>query len=142
MKRPGLRSDMEFVRSVVAAVRRHVAEPDFCTTTLAAEMGYSRMHVNRRIRATLGCSTGDLIRLVRMQHARRLLEQCDLTASGVAHVVGFRSASHFSRLFRDTWGISPADLRKQIRHYSDIHAGYLTQDRRTAQQIDNREPIP
>lgn len=117
MNQPVVLSDMAFIRSAVTAVRRHLADADFNTTALSSTLGYSRMHVNRRIRAALGCSTGALIRLVRMQCARQLLRQEDLKVSGVARSVGFRSVSHFSHLFKNTWGVSPAHLHKDVRRY-------------------------
>lgn len=105
-------SDTVFIRRVIEVTRKHLAEPEFSTASLSSELGYSRMHVNRRLRAALGCSTRGLIRLIRMRCALQLLEQNELTVSGVARCVGFRSASHFSYVFKCTWGLSPTHLRR------------------------------
>lgn len=104
--------EMAFVRRAVEVVQGHIADPEFDTITLSHELGYSRMHVNRRLQATIGCSTRAFIRFLRMRCARRLLEHEDLTVSCVARSVGFRSLSHFSHVFKSIWGVSPTHFRR------------------------------
>ena len=103
--------DAALVSRVAAVVREHMADPHFDTFALSRELGYSRMHVNRRLQAIMGCSTGAFVRLLCMRCARNLLEQGDLPVSAVARSVGFRSASHFSSVFKNFWGVSPKHLR-------------------------------
>lgn len=110
-------SDTEFVRKAAEALRRHMADPGFSTTALSGELGYSRMHVNRRFRAILGCSTRGFIRLVRMGSARQLLDGTDMPVSSVARAVGFRTASHFSKVFKCAWGVPPTRLRRMDAAY-------------------------
>ena len=50
--------DAALVSRVAAVVREHMADPHFDTFALSRELGYSRMHVNRRLQAIMGCSTG------------------------------------------------------------------------------------
>lgn len=49
----------------------------------------------------------------RLEHCRRDLvrRSAELTIAAVAHRWGFTSASHFSRVFRATYGVSPAEWR-------------------------------
>ena len=103
--------DLTLVRRVVTVVREHMADPHFDTLALSRELGYSRMHVNRRLQAIMGCSTGAFVRLLCMRCARNLLEQGDLPVAEVARSVGFRSASHFASVFKTYWGVSPKHLR-------------------------------
>ncbi|MET9935900.1 helix-turn-helix domain-containing protein, partial [Streptomyces sp. NPDC006324] len=50
----------------------------------------------------------------RLEECRRMLARRDaagITVAGVAHRWGFSSASHFGRVFRTAYGVSPADWR-------------------------------
>ncbi|MFZ4237989.1 helix-turn-helix domain-containing protein [Streptomyces murinus] len=47
----------------------------------------------------------------RLRHAGRILEVTDLTVERVAAASGFASPSHFSRVFRDRYGVPSGDWR-------------------------------
>ncbi len=108
--------EVQFVGKVIDVVRRNIADADLDTFILSRELGYSRMHVNRRLQQILGCSTRAFVRLVRLDYARRLLQEGDLSVSRVARSAGFRSASHFSHAFKCMWGLSPSRLRIDQRN--------------------------
>jgi AraC family transcriptional regulator len=47
-----------------------------------------------------------------LELARRLLETTDLPIAHIADRCGFESLSHFTRTFKNAFGISPARYRK------------------------------
>jgi AraC family transcriptional regulator, exoenzyme S synthesis regulatory protein ExsA len=49
----------------------------------------------------------------RLDHALHLLTHTDKTVSETAFESGFESASHFSRVFRQRFGVSPVSMRRQ-----------------------------
>jgi transcriptional regulator GlxA family with amidase domain len=53
---------------------------------------------------------------MRLKHARMLLLQSTDSILGVALKCGFSSASHLGRCFRETYGETPARVRKQAEH--------------------------
>ncbi|GAB2855012.1 helix-turn-helix domain-containing protein [Actinocorallia aurea] len=65
-----------------------------------------------------GVSLAPWIRDQRLAHARRLLVSAGaerLTVEAVAHRSGFVSAAHFSRVFKEAYGLSPRDWRRHRR---------------------------
>ena len=106
------RMDLDFVNRVSEVVNRHLADPQFTTISLAAEVGCSRMQLHRRVIAVTGISTRALVQRIRMRRARQLLDHTEEPIGTVARMVGFRSASYFSSLFKTTWGVSPIRCRR------------------------------
>jgi transcriptional regulator GlxA family with amidase domain len=108
----------QFLQRMTRIVMRHVSDPDFDTRVATKEAGLSRMHVNRRLRATTGCSTHNFICALRFRRARELLRESSLSVCDVARAVGFRSASHFAKVFRKRFGLSPSEFVKEemLRH--------------------------
>ena len=50
---------------------------------------------------------------LRLQRSAQLLANQDLAVFQVAELVGFTDALYFSRLFRDRYGVSPTQFRRQ-----------------------------
>lgn len=68
-------------------------------------------HLGRLFRSELGVSFLDTYRRIRLEHARRLLQQSPLSVSEIAVACGFSSASHFSRAFKAELGLTPVGVR-------------------------------
>jgi transcriptional regulator GlxA family with amidase domain len=111
--RQGVRSprDEEFLARMQAVVERHLGDPLFNTSAAAAELLLSRMHLNRRLRALTGKSTHEFITAIRLRNAREMLLQSSAPVVAVSSAVGFRRPSHFSRVFRDWYGMPPSLYR-------------------------------
>jgi AraC-like DNA-binding protein len=77
---------------------------------LAREIGMSRTHLNRKIRAITNLSSQDFIRTLRLQRAARLLQTASGTVSEIAYKVGFNNLSYFSRAFLKHFGKLPSDF--------------------------------
>jgi AraC family transcriptional regulator, arabinose operon regulatory protein len=63
----------------------------------------------------VGSSPMRTLRMIRLQHAARLLQCTHLSIGAVAHASGFSSVFDFSRQFRRHRGMSPSAYRKQWR---------------------------
>jgi len=80
-------------------------DQDWTAARAAKTLGLSESTLRRRLAAE-GGSFSTLLRLVRMEEARRLLAQGE--RSGVAALaVGYVSRTHFARAFRATFGDNP-----------------------------------
>lgn len=97
-----------------SAIQARISDSDFTVEDLADALDMTRSTVYRKIKAAADMSPTDLIRTVRLEEARALLEAGDGLVSEVAYAVGFRSVSHFSRAFRAQHGIAPSSLLKSV----------------------------
>lgn len=87
------------------------ADPGVSVTDLAKQAGYSPAHFRREVRRWTGSSPHEFVTSYRLDEARRLLLSGDLIISAIAEQTGFQSLSHFTRLFRDRYGIPPGRYR-------------------------------
>lgn len=80
---------------------------------LAQACGLSRTALAERFRVAMGDTPLSYLRLLRMQHAMRLLADTEHTLEQVAQAVGYQDAFSFSKVFKRTLGLSPRDFRRQ-----------------------------
>ena len=93
---------------------------DRCNETLriaeiAAASGVHPIHFARTFRRFLHCSPGDYARRCRLERAMSLLTGTALPLSMIALECGFADQSHFSRAFRNAWGLPPNEFRRAAR---------------------------
>ena len=87
----------------------------FSLTEVAARFYISPYYLSRLFRRVTGQSIVDYINNRRIDAARRLLENTELSISDIAEQTGFASAAHFRRVFREVMDISPLQYRKKQR---------------------------
>lgn len=77
------------------------------SAALCADVGISRVHLNRKLKEFGLEPLSVLIRKCRMKQAARLLADNKVNVSEVAYRIGFSSHSYFSSSFREFFGLSP-----------------------------------
>ncbi|SNS31895.1 transcriptional regulator, AraC family [Tropicimonas sediminicola] len=105
-------------RRVAAAIDTRLAMPDLSLADVSAMAGLSPRYVQRLFELH-GDSFTRYIRQKRLLRSRADLldiSQNAVSIAQIAHRWGFASASHFSRSFRDAFGISPREMREDNRH--------------------------
>jgi AraC family transcriptional regulator len=78
---------------------------------VAEELGVHPIHMNRTFRRYFGCSIGEHLRELRLQHACRLLATSDRPLAEIAVSSGFCDPSHLCRVIRNRTGLTPAAMR-------------------------------
>jgi AraC-like DNA-binding protein len=63
-------------------------------------------------RAEIGCSPREYLGQVRIQAAKGLLLETDLTVAEIAARTGFQDPAYFTRFFRQQLGLSPSEFRQ------------------------------
>ncbi|MES2460982.1 MAG: helix-turn-helix transcriptional regulator [Armatimonadota bacterium] len=79
---------------------------------IADRAGMTEVQVRRAFRRHLGVTPSEYLRRARLDAARRLLATTDWTVAAITERVGFESPSHFTRLFKNTFGYPPAQHRR------------------------------
>lgn len=80
-------------------------------STMAKLAGVSARHLDRLFADKLEVGFIATYRDIRLQHARRLLEQSPLSISEIAFATGFSSAGHFSKMFKERFSVTPKSVR-------------------------------
>ena len=79
---------------------------------LAEQYHYSKPHLCTLIKQNTGVSFSDLLKQIRMTRAKDYLLNTELPVLAIAEIIGYNSPTHFSRVFRSTYGCSPQEYRK------------------------------
>ncbi|MFM9952169.1 MAG: ATP-binding protein [Saprospiraceae bacterium] len=101
-----------FISKVRQVIEENIADYDFAMPQLCQILSMSRSQLLRKMKALVDTSPSDFIRLHRLQKAKTMLETEDLTVSEVAYLVGYKDVSHFSRSFREMFGVPPSKNTK------------------------------
>jgi AraC family cel operon transcriptional repressor len=82
---------------------------------LARLCGRTLEHVSRVLMAGTGLTPTQVVNQVRLQRAATLLSTTDTPADRVSLECGYQSVSHFFRLFRQHYGLTPRQYRQRTR---------------------------
>ncbi|WP_163025964.1 AraC family transcriptional regulator [Chachezhania antarctica] len=96
-------------------IRQNSSRQDFNLADCAAQMGLSVGYI-QQVLARNGERFGVILLDERLSAAARLLtdsNNCHLRVSTIAYAAGFKDISHFGRAFRNNYGQSPGELRRQ-----------------------------
>ncbi len=102
------------IQRVIEQMRSGMEE-GLTLSQLAETGGVSPSQLVRTFRNATGVSPYRYLRNLRMENARKLLEQTDLPVIEIALSCGFGQASHFATSFRATTGFSPRAWRQARR---------------------------
>ena len=106
------RTDIDFV-----PVLNYIAR-NYRTTSLgeiADAFHYSESHLSTCIRQMTGRTYTEMVRSLKMRDAVDYLLRTDKPVEEISLLVGYRTPDTFSRAFRQTWGISPSQYRRENR---------------------------
>lgn len=100
-------TDEKLLQQVIDHIRTHIEDPMLSVEGMSKELGISRTHLYRKLKALTGQSPVDFIRMIRMKQAAYLLSTGKLSVSEVGYKVGYNTPSYFSSCFSVHFGMSP-----------------------------------
>ena len=116
------------VRNAIMEMERHLEQPK-TIADIAAGLNSSQRQLERLFRTHTGVSPVRFYIEVRLDRARGLVTQTDLSIAEVAAACGFGTAVHFTRAYKKRFGATPSHDRVegrvpfQFRSYPS-HAGF------------------
>ncbi|HHW09732.1 MAG TPA: helix-turn-helix transcriptional regulator [Firmicutes bacterium] len=93
-------------------IHQHIDEP-LSLKVIAGAVGLSSSYLSRLFRTYRGTTITNYINHERVEAAKNLLNDPDLSVAEVAFATGFGSLQHFNRMFRATLGCTPTQYRNQ-----------------------------
>jgi AraC-like DNA-binding protein len=104
---PVVSMDDRFLQRCREIIDEHIEE-DLSVAAYARKVGLSRGQLHRKLKALTDLGPREFIRTHRLHRAAELLRGRYGNVTEVAWSVGFKSLSHFTRCFRDQFGIKPS----------------------------------
>jgi transcriptional regulator GlxA family with amidase domain len=125
LRRPGSQSQFSRLLDAQAAARKPLQEiliwamenldKDLSVENLALHAAMSRRNFTRVFTAELGKSPAHYIEQLRIEAARRFLEDSQKSVDEIASASGFSSAELMRRAFLRSIGITPSEYRERFR---------------------------
>lgn len=105
--------DKEFINKVLRYINVNISDEKLNVEHLASELFLSRSKLYRKIKALTGDTANEFIRKVKLEKAKQIIENSQLTMSEICYQVGFSSPSYFTKCFKDHFGVLPTEIRNQ-----------------------------
>lgn len=106
-------ADEQFMCKLNTLLRENLSNPDLNVPFIASAMAMSRTTLYSKFSHLSDVSVGDYVIRFRMVEASRLLSSHkDISIQEVADRVGFSSARYFSTAFKQSYGVTPTEYRR------------------------------
>jgi AraC family transcriptional regulator len=87
---------------------------------LARDARVHPAHLARTFRQHYGCTVGDYVRSLRLEHGREELKNSDRPLIEIALALGYSDQSHFTTSFKRYTGLTPSAYRSQVRSKAQL----------------------
>jgi AraC-like DNA-binding protein len=99
------------VRDVLRVLAERYTDPSLDLDQVAKELPISPKRLSRILNQQVGISFRQLLRDMRIEEAKRILNSRQFTIKEVAARVGFSDSHYFSRSFRESTGLKASDYQ-------------------------------
>lgn len=104
--------EQQFVSNLNKNIEKNIDNSSFSVENLAESLNVSRVQLYRKVKAIFNENVSDYINNFRLEQARNMLQDSELTISEIAYKNGFSSPNYFSTVFKNKYGVSPNTFRK------------------------------
>lgn len=102
----------EFLLTTKNIIQDRMSDEHFGVSELADAVNMSRSNLLRKLKKQTGKSASQYIRKIRLDKAKELLEDSEMTVSEISYEIGFSNSSYFIKCFREEFGFPPGESRK------------------------------
>ena len=108
---PESKVDKAFMRRAVRLVEKNFTDPEFKPEAFADQLKIGVRSLQRKLKSLADTTPARFISEIRMKRAAHLLAESKLTVTEIAFEVGCEDSSHFARVFKQHYGITPSKYR-------------------------------
>ena len=106
-----LHRQLSWDRDPVAAVQEYIhqhLDESIQVSHLASVFNVSPEHLSRTFKRQTGLTVQQYVRMMRITKAQHLIAETNLPLTDIAEECGFKSLSHFSRVYKEVVGVPPS----------------------------------
>lgn len=107
--------DRKFISEFTSIIESNLSNEDLSVDDIYKGLGISKIQLYRKTKALLGFNVNDYILSVRLQKAKYLLTNEDLSISEIAYKVGFSSQAYFSTVFKSKFSVTPSEFKESSK---------------------------
>ncbi len=109
-----LRNENIIVSRTLQCIAEHVYDK-LTVDSVAKEVSVSTSHLTALFHRQMNISPGEYIRRVKLEESKALIREGKMNFSQIAAALNYSTIHHFSRQFKDNFGISPSEYAKSLR---------------------------
>ena len=109
-----IHSENEIIRRAQQYICTNVREK-MTVPSVAAKVDVSPSYLTALFHKHLQFSPGDYIRRIKLQESKQMIREDNLNFTEIAAALQYSSVHHFSRQFKDNFGITPSEYAKSVR---------------------------
>ena len=106
-------NEESFIIKLNRIISENIGNPDLDQQFLCKEMGLSRASLFNKMKSITGAGAKEYITKIRLEKAKRLITETNLTIAEVSDQTGFASQSYFSTAFKNYTGITPSQYKQE-----------------------------
>lgn len=109
-----IKLDKDILKRTAESIEQHIDDTEYDIPVLCKEVGIGRSLLYTKFKALTGMTPNNFILNYRLKHAAALLQQYpDIPIAEVSDRCGFSSPVYFSRCFKNQYGCTPQNYRKE-----------------------------
>ncbi|AZQ63950.1 hybrid sensor histidine kinase/response regulator [Flammeovirga pectinis] len=113
-KKNNNKSDRVFMEKLYELMEEHLDNEELDINIFIKELHLNRTHFYQKVKAITNYTPYELLKLYRLKKAAEFIVNEKLTVSEVYLRTGFKSRTHFSRMFKEHYGVTPGKYGKEV----------------------------
>ena len=109
-----LNSENEIIRRAQQYISAHIREK-LSVPHVARMVDVSPSYMTALFHKNLQISPAEYIRRMKIQESKQLIREGNMNFTEIAEALHYSTVHHFSRQFKDKFGITPSEYAKSVR---------------------------
>ena len=109
-----IHSENEIIRMAQQYISSHIREK-LSVPLVAKQVDVSPSYLTALFHKNLQISPGEYIRRIKLQESKQMIRENNLNFTEIAAALQYSTVHHFSRQFKDKFGITPTEYAKSVR---------------------------
>ena len=107
-------SENEIIRQAQQYISSHIREK-LSVPLVARQVDVSPSYLTALFHKNLQISPGEYIRRIKLQESKQMIRENNLNFTEIAAELQYSTVHHFSRQFKEKFGITPTEYAKSVR---------------------------
>lgn len=109
-----VQNENEIIRQAQQYVTSHIRQK-LSVPMVASQVNVSPSYLTVLFHKNLQISPGEYIRRIKLQESKQMIRENNLNFTQIAAALQYSTVHHFSRQFKDKFGITPTEYAKSVR---------------------------
>lgn len=105
--------ESDFKNKLIEYLAKEYFRQDLTINKTSIETGISEIQIRSILKSQFKNSFKEYLTIIRMEESKRLLLESDRNISEISDLIGYKHPTTFTRIFRETYGVSPKVFREQ-----------------------------